>query len=108
MQKPFDQVFDRGPFPIGGDTDTPLQTATMPGGGFDEIAWAPSFRQIVDLGNWDNSVAIHPPGQSGQLASPHYDDALHPWLDGEYHPMLWSRERVEAEAVARLTLIGNS
>ncbi|HIE57633.1 MAG TPA: penicillin acylase family protein [Anaerolineales bacterium] len=108
MQKPFDQVFDRGPFPIGGDTDTPLQTATMPGGGFDEIAWAPSFRQIVDLGNWDNSVAIHPPGQSGQLASPHYDDALRPWLDGEYHPMLWSRERVEAEAVARLTLIGNS
>jgi len=30
LQKPFDQVFDRGPFPIGGDTDTPLQTAMLP------------------------------------------------------------------------------
>jgi len=27
LQKPLDQVFNRGPFPIGGDTDTPCQTA---------------------------------------------------------------------------------
>ncbi|MFZ2422969.1 MAG: penicillin acylase family protein, partial [Anaerolineae bacterium] len=34
VQKPLDLVFNRGPLPIGGDTDTPLQTATLPGAAF--------------------------------------------------------------------------
>jgi penicillin amidase len=104
LQKPFDQVFDRGPFPIGGDTDTPLQTAMHAHDPYDNKAWSPSFRQIVDMGDLARSVAIHPPGQSGQLASQNYDDLVQPWLDGEYHPMLWTRDQVEAEAKGRLLL----
>jgi penicillin amidase len=104
LQKPFDQVFDRGPFPIGGDTDTPLQTAMMPDDPYNNKAWAPSFRQIIDLGDLTKSKAIHPPGQSGHLASSHYDDLAQLWLDGEYHPMLWTREQVDAEAEVTLVL----
>jgi penicillin amidase len=104
LRPPFDQVFDRGPFPIGGDTDTPLQTAMMPGDPYDNKAWAPSFRQIVDLGDLTKSQAVHPPGQSGHLASPHYEDLAQRWLSGEYHPMLWTREQVEAEAESTLIL----
>ena len=104
LRKPFDQVFDRGPFPIGGDTDTPLQTAMLPDAPYDNKAWAPSFRQIIDLGDLSNSKVIHPPGQSGHVASPHYDDLTQLWLDGEYHPMLWTRKQVEAEADAKLIL----
>jgi penicillin amidase len=108
LRKPFDQVFDRGPFPIGGDTDTPLQTAMMPGDPYDNKAWAPAFRQIVDMGDLTKSQAIHPPGQSGNLASPHYDDLAQPWLEGEYHPMLWTREQVETEAKDKLILQSKS
>jgi len=104
LQKPFDQVFDRGPFPMGGDTDTPLQTAMSPNDPYDVKVCAPSFRQIIDLGDLSNSQAIHPPGQSGNLASPHYDDLAQLWLKGEYHPMLWTREQVEAEAERKLVL----
>jgi len=104
LRNPFDQVFDRGPFPIGGDTDTPLQTAMMPGDPYENKAWAPSFRQIVDMGDLTKSQAIHPPGQSGNLASPHYDDLAQSWLAGEYHPMLWTREQVDAEAKDQLIL----
>lgn len=104
LQKPFDQVFDRGPFPIGGDTDTPLQTAMMPDDPYENKAWAPSFRQIIDLGDLSKSLSIHPPGQSGHLASSHYADFVPLWLKGEYHPMLWTREQVEAEAENRLIL----
>jgi penicillin amidase len=104
LQKPFDQVFDRGPFPIGGDTDTPLQTAMQPNDPYDVKVCAPSFRQIIDLGDLSKSQAIHPPGQSGNLASPHYDDLAQLWLEGEYHPMLWTREQVEAEAENKLIL----
>jgi len=104
LQKPLDQVFNRGPVPIGGDTDTPCQTAFLPNEPYDNKAWAPSFRQIVDLGDLSRSVIIIPPGQSGHLASPHYDDLLEPWVKGEYHPMLWTREEIEREAEGTLIL----
>ena len=107
LQKPLDQVFSRGPYPIGGDTDTPCQTAMQPDDPYDVKAWAPSFRQIVDLGDLGRSLAITPPGQSGHLGSPHYDDLIAPWLKGEYHPMLWTREEVTREAESRLELRGN-
>jgi penicillin amidase len=104
LQKPFDQVFDRGPFPIGGDTDTPMQTAILPDDPYDNKVCAPSFRQIIDMGDLSKSISIHPPGQSGQLASPHYDDLAQLWLNGEYHPMLWTRAQVESEAKNKLVL----
>ncbi len=97
-QKPLDQVFNRGPFPIGGDTDTPCQTAMSPGSPYDNRAWSPTFRQIVDMSDLSKSLSMHPPGQSGQLASPYYDDLAEPWLNVEYHPMLWTREQVNCEA----------
>jgi penicillin amidase len=106
LQKPLDEVFNRGPVAIGGDTDTPCQTAFHANDPFDNKAWSPSFRQIVDLGDLSRSVTIIPPGQSGHLASPHYDDLLEPWVKGEYHPMLWTREQVEREAEGMLILKG--
>jgi penicillin amidase len=104
IQPPLDRVFNRGPYPIGGDTDTLCQTAYHARSPYDVNAWAPSYRQIVDLGDLSRSVMAHPPGQSGQLGSPHYDDLIEPWLKGEYHPMLWARKQVEREAEGRLRL----
>jgi penicillin amidase len=99
-------VFNRGPLPIGGDADTPCQTATTPDSPYEDIVAAPSFRQIVDMGDLSRSLIIHPPGQSGQLGSPHYDDLAGLWIRGEYHPMLWTREQVEQAAEGRLVLVG--
>jgi penicillin amidase len=45
-----------------------------------------------------------PPGQSGHIGSDHYDDQLHPWLAGQYHPMLWQRTEIEQAAEGRLCL----
>jgi penicillin amidase len=106
LQKPLDQVFNRGPVPIGGDTDTPCQTAFHANDPYDNKAWAPSFRQIVDLGDLSRSVVIIPPGQSGHLGSNHYDDLLELWVKGEYHPMLWRRQEIEREAEGKLILNG--
>jgi penicillin amidase len=104
LRKPFDQVYDRGPFPIGGDTDTPMQTAIHADRPYDNRAWSPTFRQIVNMGDLSQSLIIIPPGQSAHLASPNYDDLIQPWLEGEYLPMLWTREQVESEAVGKLII----
>jgi penicillin amidase len=103
-QAPFDRVFNLGPWPIGGDTDTPCQTAFFPGDPYDNRAWAPSFRQIVDMADLSRSLVVLPPGQSGQLGSPHYDDLADLWIRGEYQPMLWTRQQVEREAEGKLIL----
>ncbi len=104
-QKPLDRVFNRGPFPYGGDTNTVWQAAFVPKlpikaeGGF-----TASWRQIIDCGDWDSSRGVHAPGQSGHPASPHYDDMVQMWLDGDYHPILWSRARVELHCEAKQNL----
>ena len=63
-----------------------------------------SLRLVLDVGAWDNSVAMNSPGQSGDLASPHYADLYQAWARGENVPLLYTRERVEAVAEHRLVL----
>jgi penicillin amidase len=94
-------VFNLGPFPVGGDTDTANQTAMMPDAPYEARAWAPTFKQVIDLSDLSRSVIIHAPGQSGQPASPHYSDLLEPWLRGELHPMLWTRSQVQTHTLNR-------
>jgi penicillin G amidase len=104
IQKPLDKIFNRGPFPVGGDTDTPWQAAMSPGEPYDNRLWAPSMRHIIDLSDLSRSEFVIPVGQSGQLGSPHYDDLIAPYLNGQYLPMLWTREQVEGALEGRLAL----
>jgi penicillin amidase len=54
-----------------------------------------SFREIIDLADWDRSVATSTPGQSGQPGSPHYGDLLALWGSDQFFPLLFSRQAVE-------------
>ena len=63
-----------------------------------------SFRQVLDLSDWDRSTTINVPGASGQPGSPFYDNWLPRWAAGQYHPLVFSREAVERFAAARLWL----
>lgn len=66
-----------------------------------------SFRMVLDVGNWDASRVINAPGQSGDPASPHHQDHYPLWAKGEYVPLLYSRDAVEAATVRTLRLIPN-
>lgn len=60
--------------------------------------WVPSYRQIVDLADWENSRFMHTTGQSGHPLSPHYADLIPQWRAVAYVPMHWERGRVQATA----------
>ncbi|MEY3442226.1 MAG: hypothetical protein RLZZ519_507, partial [Bacteroidota bacterium] len=105
IQKPMDRVFNAGPYPIPGDTDTVFQTSIRPELPYSANLAIPSYRQIVDLANFDRSLWIKPPGQSGQLGSPNYDDQVAPLLEGNYFPMLWNPEAVAKYATKVLDLV---
>ncbi|MFN8294637.1 MAG: penicillin acylase family protein [Chitinophagales bacterium] len=94
-QPPLDKVFDIGPFPIGGDTDTPFQTFIMAAEGYGGELSAPSYRQIIDFSDFDKSTVIMPLGNSGNMASPFYKNQLRDWFAGNTYPMCWTREKVE-------------
>jgi penicillin amidase len=98
------RLFNRGSFAIGGDGDTPHQANFRPRWPIEPVTVAPSHRAVVDVGDWDRSLAVLPGGQSGHPASPHYFDQFALWLAGRARPMPWSRAAVEREAAARLIL----
>ena len=101
-------LFNRGPYPVGGDGTTPNQTAFMPELPPGLVQVQASYRQILDVGNWDAALSVTASGQSGHPVSRNYADQIPMWLEGAYHKMPWSRPAVEAETRHRLILRGRS
>jgi len=92
-----------GPLQVPGSASTP-RAATWRPTDFAQTAGA-SVRFVLDVGAWDNSMAINTPGQSADPMSPHYRDLFPLWAAGAYVPLRFSRAAVEADAetVMRLT-----
>src|SRR5580698_3123013 len=87
-------LFDRGPFPRSGDGDV-VQATSLDRKTFEQVAGA-SYREIFDLADWDRSLAVNVPGQSGQPGSPHYDDLMPLWRTGRYFQLAYSKGAVDA------------
>ncbi len=102
---PLDRLFNRGPYPVGGDGTTIWSTVPVGPDLRSQAIVGPPFRFIADLGDLRNSLGLLAPGQSGQVGSPHYDDQMAAWFTAGYHRMLFAREDVEREAESRLQLI---
>jgi penicillin amidase len=50
-------------------------------------------------------MGILPTGQSGNPASPHWNDQTEAWAAGDLRPLPFTRAAVEAAAVERLTIV---
>jgi penicillin amidase len=87
-----------GPFPRGGDSYTVSAT-----GNADNQTSGGSLKIIVDTENWDNSLGLNNPGQSGDPSSPHYRDLFELWARGKYFPIFYSRAKIESVAESRQT-----
>lgn len=96
-------IFNRGPVPVDGTAETVNNNLYDPKEPF-SVKVLPSYRQIIDVGEWDNSLSVHTTGQSGHPYHPHYGDFIPLWARVDYHPMLWSKEEVEHNAEAKLVL----
>ena len=88
-----------GPFPRGGDGTTVSATGSQ-----DNQVSGGSLKIVADTENWDNSVGLNTPGQSGDPDSPHYRDLFELWARGRYFPVAYSRAKVESVAEKTSTL----
>jgi len=89
-------LFNRGPFPLGGDGDTPLQAGFQGNQLGGSLGALPSWRFVADLSDWDRCLAVLPGGQGGSPTSRHYFDQFPLWHAGRARPMPWSPEAVRA------------
>ena len=90
---------DVGPLPRGGYSGTVHNT----GGGDNQTSGA-SFMIIADTENWDNSVGLNSPGQSGNPDSPHYRDLFELWGRDRYFPIFYSRDKIDSVTETTLVL----
>jgi penicillin amidase len=91
-----------GPLPKGGGDSTPMMAAYRPSDF--RVYLGASVRLVVDVGDWDKSVWINAPGQSGDPQSPHYRDLAPLWAKGDYVPMPYSEDAV-AKVIERRILL---
>jgi penicillin amidase len=97
---PIAWLFNRGPVPVTGDGTTVMRVSHRRLHGF--AAWEhPSWRQVFDVGAWDNSQVVLPAGQSGHPLSPHYFDQNELWRSGQYRTQAYSRTAVQGSATLR-------
>ena len=94
----------RGPFPIGGDTNTVNASAYTVHYGPGRPGYAPAYRQVIDLDDFDRSTFQLPAGNSGIPGHPRYDDCIEEFLEGRSRPLLYSREAVERHTEHTLLL----
>ncbi|MCC6931062.1 MAG: penicillin acylase family protein [Gemmatimonadaceae bacterium] len=100
FRHPLTAKYDLPPASRGGDANTVYATG---GRDFKQGSGA-SFREIIDLANFDRSVVTNVPGQSADPRSRHYGDLLPLWARDEYFPLVYSRARVEQETEQLLWL----
>ncbi|MFN2451744.1 MAG: penicillin acylase family protein [Candidatus Dormibacteria bacterium] len=96
-------LLNLGSFPIGGNGDTVMATSQHPDRPYRTALWAPSWRQVLDLADWDASTGVHLGGQSGLVASAHRGDQVEDWRHNRQHRLSWTPDAVAS--VTRHTLV---
>ena len=90
---------DVGPAPRGGNSFTLGNT-----GSGDNQTTGASFRIFVDTRDWDNTLGMNAPGQSGDPNSPLYDNLFELWADDQVFPAFYSRDKIESVLFETLEL----
>ena len=102
-KKPFDKIFNVGPFEKGGtnevvDKEGFKYNAT----GVYPVLTGPALRFLIDLADPSTKLTIIPTGESGNVMSPHYADQAEMFVKGEYRTLVSDAGKVKDGKVLML------
>jgi len=90
---------------VNEDWQTKLNTQSLPRGGYsftpgasgygDNNTAGASFRIVVDTENWEKTIGINNPGQSGNPESPFYKNLFPIWANDEFISIPFSKEKIQ-------------
>ncbi len=66
-----------------------------------------SFRVLMDTKDWDHTLMINTPGQSGDPNSPFYGNLLEKWVNDGYFPAYFSKKLIQKEAAYQQLILPN-
>ena len=88
--------FNVGPFVTNGSNEVlNNQIFAINNSGIYEVTAGPSTRRIIDFSDIENSIAIIPTGQSGNVFSKYYKDQAEKYLDGKFVKMMLNKEEIQ-------------
>ena len=91
------KYFNVGPFTLDGSNEVlNNQIFTINKDGVYKVTAGPSTRRIIDFNDVENSIAIVPTGQSGNVFSKHYKDQAEKFINEEFVKMLINKTSIEA------------
>lgn len=103
---PIEMLFNRSAPPdVSGGSAIVNATGWIAPEGYDLVS-LPSFRMVVDLANFDNSLSIHMTGQSGHAFHPHYFDMAEDWAEGRMRSLPFDPNTFRPETVLTLDPAG--
>jgi len=82
-------TLDHGPLPRGGNGHT-----LGANGGIDNQLSGASFRMVADTKDWDQTLMINTPGQSGDPESPYYRNLFEKWAKDQFFPSYFSKPKI--------------
>lgn len=90
LNKSLKGALNTGFYPRGGNGQTPGST-----GSTDNQSSGASFRIVVDTKDWDKTLMINSPGQSGDPSSPFYKNLFELWAKDQYFPAFYSKPLIQ-------------
>ncbi|WP_018261471.1 penicillin acylase family protein [Methylobacterium sp. WSM2598] len=89
--------------PLGGSGVTVMYAGYRPD--TFRVTHGASFRMVLDVGEWDASLFVNGPGQSGDPRSSHYADHAETWAGRGHLPLLYSRAAVDGATRQLIRLV---
>jgi penicillin G amidase len=93
------KILETGSIPRGGSGSTPGVTSNS-----DNQSHGATFKMVADVSDWDKTLFINSPGQSGNPASPFYKNLFELWASDQHFPVYFSKEKVEQSAKEKIIL----
>jgi penicillin amidase len=95
----WEKKLNHGPLPRGGYSFTPAAN-----GYGDNNSSGASFRILVDTENWEKTLGINTPGQSGNPESPFYGNLFEPWANDRYFKVYFEKANIKGAAFEKFIL----
>ena len=101
--KPFNWVFNVGPFPASGGPEVINQSGfILSKDKIHSSLFGPAMRNVIDFSKVEYAKTVLPNGQSGNLMSRWYDDQALMYLNGSYRKMKMNREDIVKNKTGKL------
>jgi penicillin G amidase len=105
MQKPFNYLFNVGPFPVPGGIETINNSDfALSESPRYKVTLGPSMRIVLDFANIEHSASILPTGESGNLMSNYYKDQSNFYNNGKVRGQKMNRQEILRKKTGRLIL----